>query len=89
MIKIIATSLLKGFPIILKSLFLGFTNFFEFIARSIDSIGYHILQPLRTIRFEPVRDFLSENLTQILLVIVSLIIIFMIFNKEEKKIWTK
>ena len=76
----------KGLPIIFKSLLLVFVNLFEFIARSIDSIGYHILQPLRTIRFEPVRDFLSENLTQILLIIISLIIIFMIFNKEEKKI---
>ena len=79
--------LLKGLPIIFKSLLHVFVNFFEFIARSIDSIGYHIFQPLRTIRFEPVRDFLSENLTQILLIIISLIIIFMIFNKEEKKIW--
>ena len=79
--------LLKGLPIIFKSLLLVFVNFFEFIARSIDSIGYLILQPLRTIRFEPVRDFLSENLTQILLIIISLIIIFIIFNKEEKKIW--
>ena len=78
--------LLKGLPIIFKSLLLVFVNFFEFIARSIDSIGYLILQPLRTIRFEPVRDFLSENLTQILLIIISLIIIFIIFNKEEKKI---
>ena len=65
--------LLKGLPIIFKSLLLVFVNFFEFIARSIDSIGYHIFQPLRTIRFEPVRDFLSENLTQILLIIISLI----------------
>ena len=78
--------LLKGLPIIFKSLLLVFVNLFEFIARSIDSIGYHIFQPLRTIRFEPVRDFLSENLTQILLIIISLIIIFIIFNKEEKKI---
>ena len=76
----------KGLPIIFKSLLLVFVNLFEFIARSIDSIGYHILQPLRTIRFEPVRDFLSENLTQILLIIISLIIIFIIFNKDEKKI---
>ena len=81
--------LLKGLPIIFKNLLLVFVNFFEFIARSIDSIGYLILQPLRTIRFEPVRDFLSENLTQILLIIVFLIIIFIIFNKEEKKIWKK
>ena len=78
--------LLKGLPIIFKSLLLVFVNFFEFIARSIDDIGYHILQPLRTIRFEPVRDFLSENLMQILLIIISLIIIFIIFNKDEKKI---
>ena len=78
--------LLKGLPIIFKSLILVFVNLFEFIARSIDSIGYHILQPLRKIRFEPVRDFLSENLTQILLIIISLIIIFIIFNKDEKKI---
>ena len=79
--------LLKGLPIIFKGLLLVFVNFFEFIARSIDSIGYHIFQPLRTIRFEPVRDFLSENLTQILLIIISLIIIFINFNKKEKKIW--
>ena len=38
-----------------------FVNFFEVIARFIDDIGFHVLQPIRAIRFHEFRDFISEK----------------------------
>ena len=45
----------------LKDFRLHFVSMLEAIARSIDDIGYLIFNPLRTIRFQEVRDFISEN----------------------------
>ena len=56
MIKVIITAFMK-LPLMFKGLSVLFINLFEVIARSIDNIGYHIFHPLRTIRFQEVRDF--------------------------------
>ena len=83
MIKVIITAFMK-LPLMFKGLSVLFINLFEVIARSIDNIGYHIFHPLRTIRFQEVRDFLSENIVTISLVIILLIIIYLTFNNQAK-----
>ena len=83
MIKIIVTAILK-LPLAFKGLGMLFVNFFEVIARFIDDIGFHVLQPIRAIRFPDVREFLSENIVTISLLIILLITIYLIFNNKSK-----
>ena len=83
MIKAIVTLFLK-LPLVFKSLSSVFIGFFEVIARFIDDIGFHVLQPIRAIRFPDVRDFISENIVTISLVIILLIIIYLTFNNKAK-----
>jgi hypothetical protein len=54
----------------------------EAIARSIDDIGYLIFHPLRTIRFQEVRDFISENAVTISLIIIFIILIYITFSRR-------
>ena len=83
MIKAIVTLFLK-LPLVFKGLSTVFIGFFEVIARFIDDIGFHVLQPIRAIRFHEVREFLSENIVTISLFIVLLIIIYLTFNNKAK-----
>ena len=83
MIKAIVTLFLK-LPLVFKGFGMLFVNFFEVIARFIDDIGFHVLQPIRAIRFPDVRDFISENIVTISLVIILLIIIYLTFNNKAK-----
>ena len=83
MIKAIVTLFLK-LPLVFKGLFSVFIGFFEVIARFIDDIGFHVLQPIRAIRFHEVRDFVSENIVTITLAIILLIIIYLTFNNKAK-----
>jgi len=83
MIKVIITAFMK-LPLMFKGLSVLFINLFEVIARFIDNIGYHIFHPLRTIRYQEVRDFLSKNIVTISLVIILLIIIYLTFNNKAK-----
>ncbi len=83
MIKVIVIAILK-LPLAFKGLGMLLVNFFEVIARFIDDIGFHVLQPIRTIRFHEVRDFISENIVTISLFIILLIIIYLTFNNKAK-----
>ena len=85
MIKAIATLFLK-LPLVFKGLSSVFIGFFEVIARFIDDIGFHVLQPIRAIRFHEVREFLSENIVTISLLIILLIIIYLTFNIKKEKV---
>ena len=85
MIKAIATLFLK-LPLVFKGLSSVFIGFFEVIARFIDDIGFHVLQPIRAIRFHEVREFLSENIVTISLLIILLIIIYLTFNYKKEKV---
>ena len=67
-IKIIFTSLLNETRFLFKGLS-------EILGSGFDSINYHIFQPIRLIRFQEVRDFLSDHAQ--LLVVVSFIIIIL------------
>ena len=85
MIKAIVTLFLK-LPLVFKGLSSVFIGFFEVIARFIDDIGFHVLQPIRAIRFHEVREFLSENIVTISLLIILLIIIYLTFNYKKEKV---
>ena len=79
--KVILTMFMK-LPLMFKGLSVAFISILEAIARSVDNIGYHILNPLRAIRFTEVREFLSENAITISLIIILMILIYMTFSRR-------
>tara|TARA_B100000029_G_C17162212_1_gene810065 strand:- start:234 stop:494 length:261 start_codon:yes stop_codon:yes gene_type:complete len=86
MIKAILVLFLK-LPLALKGLLSTFITLLETtIVRFIDDIGFHVLQPIRAIRFPDVREFLSENIVTIFLFIILSIIIYLNFKNREEKV---
>ena len=89
MIKLIITILFKSsaaIKIIFLSLFTEirflFKGLSEIIVHGFESINYHIIHPIRLIRFEDVRDFLSDNAQLIMLISLILIIIGILSYKN-------
>ena len=81
MAKIILTAFMK-LPLMFKGLSVAFISILEAIVRSVDNIGYQIFNPLRTIRFQEIRDFISENAVTISLIIIFMILIYMTFSRR-------
>ena len=81
MAKIILTAFMK-LPLMFKGLSVAFISMLETMARSVDNIGYQIFNPIRTIRFQEVRDFISENAVTISLIIIFMILIYMTFSRR-------
>ena len=79
--KIILRAFMK-LPLMFKGLSAAFISILEAIVRSVDNIGYHLLHPFRTIRFQEVRDFISENAVTISLIIIFMILIYMTFSRR-------
>ena len=79
--KIILTAFMK-LPLMFKGLSVAFVSMLEAMARSIDNIGYHLLHPFRTIRFQEVRDFISENAVTISLIVIFTILIYKTFSRR-------
>jgi len=79
--KVILTIFMK-LPLMFKGLSVAFVSVLEAIVRSVDNIGYHILNPLRAIRFTEVREFLSENVITISLIIIFMVLIYMTFSRR-------
>ena len=79
--KIILTAFMK-LPLMFKGLSVAFVSMLEAMARSIDDIGYLIFNPLRTIRFQEVRDFIYENALTISLIIIFIILIYITFSRR-------
>ena len=79
--KVVLTIFMK-LPLMFKGLSVAFVSVLEAIVRSVDNIGYHILNPLRAIRFTDVREFLSENAITISLIIILMILIYMTFSRR-------
>jgi len=79
--KIILTMFMK-LPLMFKGLSVAFVSILEAIVRSFDNIGYHFLHPLRAIRFQEVRDFISENAVTIILIIIFVILIYVTFSRR-------
>ena len=82
MIKLIVTILFKSSAAI-KIIFVSllhearflFKGLSEILGNGFDSINYHIFQPIRLIRFQDVRDFLSDHAQ--LIVVASLMVIIL------------
>ena len=79
--KVILTMFMK-LPLMFKGLSVAFVSILEAIVRSVDNIGYHILNPLRAIRFTEVREFLSENAITISLITIFMILIYVTFSRR-------
>ena len=79
--KVILTMFVK-LPLMFKGLSVAFISILEAAVRSVDNIGYHILNPLRAIRFTEVREFLSENAITISLIIIFMILIYVTFSRR-------
>ena len=79
--KIILTTIMK-LPLVFKGLSVAFISMLEAMVRSIDNIGYHLLHPFRTIRFQEVRDFISENAVTLSLIIIFIILIYITFCRR-------
>ena len=79
--KVILTAFMK-LPLMFKGLSVAFISMLEAMARSIDNIGYHLFHPFRTIRFQEVRDFISENAVTISLIIIFIILIYVTFSRR-------
>ena len=79
--KIILTAFMK-LPLMFKGFSVAFISILEAIVRSVDNIGYQIFNPIRTIRFQEVRDFISENAVTISLIIIFMILIYMTFSRR-------
>ena len=89
MIKVIVTILFKSsaaIKIIFLSLFSEirflFKGLSEIIVHGFESINYHIIHPIRLIRFQEVRDFLSDH-AQLIVVISLMIIIISILSYKN------
>ena len=92
MIKLIVTILFK-FSAAIKIIFLSllhetrflFKGLSEILGSGFDSINYHIFQPIRLIRFQEVRDFLSDHAQSIVVISLMLIIIGILNYKNEEE----
>ena len=89
MIKLIVTILFKSsaaIKIIFLSLFteirLLFKGLSEIIVHGFESINYNIIHPIRLIRFEDVRDFLSDHAQSIVVISFMLIVIGILSYKS-------
>lgn len=76
MIKLIITLFLK-LSYLTKSLFAVVLSFFDYI-------GLYILHSVRSIRFEEIREYISENYITIILIIILVILIYSTFLNKKK-----
>ena len=89
MIKLIVTILFKSsaaikiiFITLLNEMRLLFKGLSEIIGSGFDSINYHIFHPIRLIRFQDVRDFLSDHVQSIVVISFMIIIIGILSYKN-------
>ena len=80
MTKLLVTIFFKS-SVAMKAFFIGAL---ETIGRSFDNLSYHIIHPIRLIRFEDVRKFLADNyLLVIFYLVLIMITAFLIYNKRQ------
>ena len=89
MIKLIVTILFKSssaikiiFITLLNETRFLFKGLFEIVGSGFDSINYHIFQPIRLIRFQEVRDFLSDHVQSIVIILFMIIFIAVLSYKN-------
>ena len=59
-------------------------SLFDDIIRFFDEIGFVIINSLRSIRFEEIRDYIVNNYLTILLFIILIILLYSTIKKENK-----
>ena len=59
-------------------------SLFDDIIRFFDEIGFVIINSLRSIRFEEIRDLIVNNYLTILLFIILIILLYSTIKKENK-----
>ena len=79
MTKILLTLLFK-LSLISKSIVTELIIFIDDIIIFFDDAGIYVLNALRSIRFEEVREYLTENLLTIILILILVILIYSSFN---------
>ena len=67
-----------------KSLTTLMLSLFDDIIRFFDEIGFVIINSLRSIRLEEIRDFIVNNYLTILLIIILIILLYSTIKKENK-----
>ena len=67
-----------------KSLITLMLSLFDDIIRFFDEIGFVIINSLRSIRFEEIRDLIVNNYLTILLFIILIILLYSTIKKENK-----
>ena len=89
MIKLIVTILFKSssaikiiFITLLNETRFLFKGLLEIVGSGFDSINYHIFHPIRLIRFQEVRDFLSDHVQSIVIILFMIIIVGIISYKN-------
>lgn len=83
MVKLIITLFLK-LSYLTKSLFAVVLSFFDDLIKFFDDIGLYILHSVRSIRFEEIREYISENYITIILIIILVILIYSTFLNKNK-----
>ena len=84
MTKILLTLLFK-LSLISKSIITELLIFFDDIIIFFDNAGIYFLNALRSIRFEKVREYLTDNLSTIILLLILVILIYSLFNIRNNK----
>ena len=84
MTKILLTLLFK-LSLISKSIITELVIFIDDIIIFLDDAGIYVLNTLRTIRFEEVREYLTENLLTIILILILIILIYSSFYIRSNK----
>ena len=84
MTKILLTLLFK-LSLISKSIVTELVIFIDDIIIFLDDAGIYILNSLRSIRFEEVREYLTENLLTIILILILVILTYSSFNIRGNK----
>ena len=83
MTKLIITLFLK-LSYLTKSLFAVVLSLFDDLIKFFDDIGLYILHSIRSIRFEEIREYISENYITIILIIILVILIYSTFLNKKK-----
>lgn len=84
MTKILLTFLFK-LSLICKSIITELVIFVDDIIIFLDDIGIYILNGFRSIRFEEVREYLTENLLTIILILILVILVYSSFIIKSNK----
>ena len=82
--KILLTLLLK-LSLIIKSIVTELVIFIDDIIIFFNDAGVYFLNALRSIRFEEVREYLTDNLLTIILILILVILIYSSFNIRSNK----